>query len=76
MNNCKFTLLIESEDIYNKLLPEQKEQFDSVIITNVDLLNEKFLKIECLALGSTIKEFPYVQKVLKNPYITLGEKDK
>ena len=37
MNINKFSLYITPEDIYNKILPEQKEQLDDVIITSANL---------------------------------------
>ena len=70
MSNYKFKLAIDAKDIYNKLLPEQKELFNDVKITNVELLQDKYVYIECLALQKDIFERTIVQKLLSGDYIT------
>ena len=62
MSNYKFKVAIDAEDIYNNLLPEHKELFNTVKITNVELLQDKYVYIECLALEQDIVELPFVQK--------------
>lgn len=58
MNINKFSLYITPEDIYNRILPEQREQLDKVIITSADLLGDGYVHIECMALekGTTVRE--------------------
>lgn len=64
MSNYKFKVAIDAADIYNKLLPEQKELFNNIKITNVELLQDKHVYIECLALEQDIQELPFVQKLI------------
>ena len=64
MNNYKFSLAIEAEDIYDKLLPEQKEKINKIKITNVQLHQDKRVYIECLALDQDIEELPFTQKLI------------
>lgn len=70
MNNCKFTLLIKPEDIYNKLIPEQRNMFNNIKITSTNLLNSGDIEIECLALSDEVTEYPNRQKLLGDWYIT------
>ena len=70
MSNCKFKLIIEPKDIYNRLIPEQKERFSNLKITNVKLLDNEIVEIECLALKDDILENPYRQTLLNDEYIT------
>ena len=70
MSNYKFKLAIDAADIYNKLLPEQKELFQNVKITNVELLQDKYVYIECLALTNEIIERNCCQRLLTSNYIS------
>ena len=63
MNNFKFKLLIEPNEIYNKLIPKQKQLFDNVQITKATLLDSGDVELECLALSSNITETPYRQVI-------------
>lgn len=71
MSNYRFRLVIKPEDIYNRLLPEQKEQIKKLEITDVDLLNNGDVILECLALTDTIAEYPNLQRLLSDGYITV-----
>ena len=71
MGNYKFTLSIEPEDIYNRLKPEEKKQFDNVKITNVNLLNNGTVEVECIAFDDEIIENPYLQKLFGNGCISI-----
>lgn len=64
MNNYKFKLAIDAADIYNKLLPEQKDLFNDVKIMNVESCGDKRVIIECLVLEKDIEEVPFVQKII------------
>lgn len=64
MSNYKFTVSIDAEDIYNKLSPEQKDKINNIKITNVQLLQDKYVYIECLALEKDIEELPLFQKLI------------
>lgn len=68
--NYKFKLKIEPEDIYNRLIPEQKEKFNNLKITGVKLLDDGIVEIECLALKDKILENPYRQVLFGDGYIT------
>lgn len=70
MSNYKFKLKIEPEDIYNRLIPEQKEKFNNLKITDVKLLDDGIVEIECLALKDKILENPYLQALFSDEYIT------
>ena len=71
MSNYKFTLIIEPKDIYNRLLPEQKEQINNVKITDVTLRDNGSVEIECLALKDEIIEYPYLQRILDDGYVSV-----
>ena len=73
MCNYKFNLWIEPKDIYDKLFPEQKEQFSDVKIINANLGTDGNVEIECLAFESEIKELPFRQKLIGDWYITAKE---
>lgn len=73
MANYKFKLLIKPEDIFNKLSPEQKEQFNNIKITKVKLLDNGDVKIECMALENEIKDYQYIQYLLSGDYIGFHE---
>ena len=55
MSNYGFSLYIKPEDIYNKLLPEQRGQFSNIKIINATLFNDE-LHIDCLALEKEVLE--------------------
>lgn len=65
MKNCKFSIAINSNDIYAKILPEQKENFDSVKITGASLFGDSVI-IECLALKEEIVQLDILQKLDNN----------
>ena len=71
MSNYRFRLVIEPEDIYNRLLPEQKEQFKKIEITDATLLNDGTVILECLALEDKIGEYPNLQRLLGDGYVTV-----
>lgn len=70
MNNCKFKLAVKPADIYNRLIPEQKEMFNNLKIIDVKLLDDGIVEIECLALKDKIFENPYRQDLFNNECIT------
>ena len=61
MSNYKFKILIKPEEIYNNLLPEQKNLFNNVQIVKTELLGGGEVAIECLALKNDVKETPFIQ---------------
>ena len=63
MSIRKFSVCITAEDIYNKLLPEEKELFTHVKIINADICS-KSIHIECLALQEEINECNHSQKLI------------
>lgn len=68
MSLNKMKLIIETEDIYNKLLPEQKEIFKNIMITDVDLVGSSVI-IGCIALKDDIVESNVGQRLLSGGYI-------
>ena len=62
MNIHKFSIYISTKDIYDKLMPNQKEEIENIIITSANLLGD-VAHIECVALekGTEITEVPYRQ---------------
>ena len=64
MSNYKFKLLIKSESIFNKLTPEQRQQFSSVEITKATLFENGEVELDCLALENNTIEIPYRQIIL------------
>lgn len=56
MNNYKFKLLIRAKEIYDNLIPKQKNQFNNIQIIKTTLLDSGDVEIECLALESEIIE--------------------
>lgn len=65
MKNCKFSIVINSNDIYAKILPEQKENFDSVKIIGASLSGDSVI-IECLALKEKTVQLDILQKFDNN----------
>ena len=72
MSNYGFSLYIKPEDIYNKLLPEQRGQFSNIKIINATLFNDE-LHIDCLALEKEVLECQYRQKLLDDGFIIVKE---
>ena len=70
MSNYNFKLIIRPEDIYNKLLPEQRAQFTTVEIVGANLDSRGIVEIECLALDDNIVEKQEVQALLTGIYIS------
>ena len=70
MSNYKFKVAIDAKDIYNKLLPEQKEKFNTIKITDVTLCGDKMVTIECLASTDEIIEHTTIQKLIGDWYIS------
>ena len=60
----KFCVSITADDIYNKITPEQKEQFTRVKITNIRLWKNDAVDIECIALDEEINECNTIQKLI------------
>lgn len=65
MSLNKMKLIIEPVDIYNKLLPEQKEKFKNIMITDVNLVGGS-VTIECIALEDDVVKSNIGQLVLRN----------
>jgi len=61
MKNYQFKLCIKPDEIYNKILPEQRDCFDSVKITQANLLDNGTVELTCLALKDEIIETSYRQ---------------
>lgn len=83
MNIYRFDLCVDSQDIYNKLEPSQKEQIGSVVITNAQLFGNGCVHIECVALEKGIEIIPkepkepaYRQSLMDDGYITAIEDDR
>ena len=73
MNNKKFTLYIEAKDIYDKLVPEEKEQINNIEIIGVELHNGQTVVIECLALKDKVTDdLSYKQNLLIGKYINVS----
>ena len=71
MSNYKFKLAIRPKDIYDRLIPDQKDRFNSIEITSAKLLDYGIVEIECLALKDEIIETPERQILhFNNDYIT------
>lgn len=68
MSLNKMKLRIEPVDIYNKLLPEQKEKFKNIMITDVDLVDGS-VTIECIALEDDVMESNVLQRLLPSDCI-------
>lgn len=68
MSLNKINLKIEPVDIYNKLLPEQKEKFKNIMITDVELVGGS-VTIECIALEDDVVESNVLQRLLPSGYI-------
>ena len=71
MDNYEFLLNIKPKDIYNKLLPKQKELFDHIQITDATLCDDNTVKIKCLALANKNIEFAELQSLLGDGYISV-----
>lgn len=68
MSLNKMKLIIEPVDIYSKLLPEQKEKFKNIMITDVDLVGGS-VTIECIALEDDVVKSNVLQSLLKSDCI-------
>ena len=71
MSNYKFKLKIEPEDIFNRLVPEQKEQLNSIKVTDAILCDDGSVEIECLALKDKVTTYPNLQRLLSDDYISI-----
>lgn len=68
MSLNKMKLIIEPVDIYNKLLPKQKEKFKNIMITDVKLVGDSVM-IECIALEDDVVKSNVGQRLLTGGYI-------
>ena len=64
MSIKKFDVFITPEDIYDKIVPEQRELFSHVKIINATVHGNRGVYIECLALDEEIIEPKYAQKLI------------
>lgn len=67
MKNCRFKISIRPEDIYNRLVPEQREQFDNIQIVGATIGADGLIDIDCFALTDEVKESNHI------PYILTGD---
>lgn len=72
MNSCKFTVYIDPKDIYKKIVPEQRNQFKSIMITKAELCENGNVEIECLTLDGEIDDVLHRQKLLSNECLVLN----
>lgn len=61
MSNYRFAIAIRPEDVYDILVPEQKEQFDHIEITGAILEPDGVVHIDCLALEDETIETDFRQ---------------
>ena len=83
MGNRKFRIYISAEEIYNHLLPEQKERFNNVQIIGATVESnvycqgvcESGVEIECLALESEVTQPNYrsIVSFKEDEYIVVDE---
>ena len=66
MEQYRLKLLIEPNDIYNRLSPEDKERFKEVKIINATLLHDGSVELECLVLENSIINCISHQRLLSN----------
>ena len=71
MKNCRFKISIRPEDIYNRLVPEQKEQFDNIQIVDATIGADGSITIDCFALTDKVKESKYRLHVLTGDQLCL-----
>ena len=67
----RFKISIRPEDIYNRLVPEQKEQFDNIQIVDATIGADGSITIDCFALTDKVKESKYRLHVLTGDQLCL-----